>query len=163
MPDWFTSKAEVERLLGLHAVKSFLSDTKTGSIDPNVWADILDDATETVAMYLDRFYDRAQMAANKWVRRQATWLAAHYLTHRRGNPSLFNARARQVMDWLEMIRLGQLQVPGLAWKADLSPALSNMVVDDRFSIQKVRVQPTISTGGESARQHKDPVQGMELI
>lgn len=163
MEIFYTTRQQVELLLSRYGAMTFADDNRDGIAEPDVWNMILGEASREVDLYLTRWYSPQDMKNNRWIKYITTWIAAYLLTLRRGNPGLFKGRYEMIISWLERIFTGIMQVPDLAWKEDLSPSLSNMVVDDRFQIAKVRVQPGVSTGGKSSRQHADPMQGWELL
>lgn len=125
----------------------------------------LDDAFEQVAgdvedvidQYCQHFYLDDDLKNSPWVRRRASWLFCYFLSMRRGNAAIFQNRYNEIIDELERVAAGRLLIPGLPYRADMTPALSNLVVDERFYISKIRVQPSISTGGTSGRQALSPV------
>lgn len=149
----YTTQAEMERAFSTAAV--------TARTDDGVLADLLDDcineATDEINFHCERWYEPSDMVNNLWVRRTATWLACYYLSQRMGNPAQFETHIEEIKLRLEHIYSGHKQIPRLATRDDMTPAMSNLRVDDRFRVEKIRVQPTISTGGSYSKQDKDPV------
>jgi len=154
---YYTSQAEISRIVSTDAADAFTDDIDDSTSESELWDEIRAEATDMVNYYLAAWYDESDMVANSWIRRQATWLGCFLLSQRRGDPGKYHARSEQIIDMLERISTGRKQVPRLPQKADLTPSLSNYRVDDRFYIAKIRVQPTISSGGTSGRQHMDPM------
>ena len=160
-----TSQAEIERIWSVDGALVRASDDEFGteSLAPeaSVWDEVIAEASDTVYMYLQSHYEIGTLSTNTWARRQASWIGAYLLSMRRGNPAVFNSRYASIIETLERIRLGQLQVPGAVVRSNEAPALSNLTMDDRFRISKVRVVPQISTGGTDGKQHLDPTYTQE--
>lgn len=122
-----------------------------------VFEQVAGDVEDLIDQYCQHFYLDEDLVNSPWVRRRASWLFCYFLSMRRGNAAIFQARYNEIVDELERVGNGTLLIPGLPRRADMTPALSNVVVDERFYISKVRVQPSISTGGTSGRQALSPV------
>lgn len=152
----YTSEAEINRVFSDSAVDLRVDDL-TGSELTTFWTEIVIEATDMVNFYCELYYDPVDMQDNRWIRRQATYLGCYLLSIRRGNPEQYTQQYDRVLADLQLIAEGKRQVPRLPTRGDLTPAMSNMRVDDRFTISKVRVQPSISTGGSSSNQHIDPI------
>lgn len=161
----FTSVAEIQRIWSVEGAAVRASDDEYGTETPEpeegVWQDVIAEASDTIVLYVQNHYDSATLTTNAWVRRQAAWIGAYLLSMRRGNPSVFTARYQEIIANLERIRTGQLQVPGAVVRSNEAPALSNLIIDDRFRISKIRVVPQTSTGGTSGKQHLDPTYTQE--
>ena len=69
---------------------------------------------------------------------------------------MFEDRMQEVIVLLEEITRHDRIIPRLPTRADLTPAMSNLHIDDRFRTHKIRVHPTISTGGTSGKQDLSP-------
>lgn len=149
----YTSEAEIQRIAYGAAGADALADDLSTTDDATLWTEVVEDATDFVNQYALRMYEAADMADNRWVRSRATWIAAHLFSQRRGNPSLFSERFEQIKQELIDVAEGRMTIPRLTPRDDFTPAMSNLTVDPHFSIQKVRVVPSISTGGSSGRQH----------
>jgi hypothetical protein len=152
----YTTQAEIERIWSAAAGLLRADDDQDGVAESGVWDDVVNEATDTVNLYLERWYDAEDMANNLWVRRAATWIGAHLLSLRRGDSGNYFDRYERILAALQEIWEGKRQVPRLAQRADTTPAMSNLRVDQRFAIQKIRVQQSTSTGGTSSRQDLDP-------
>lgn len=147
----YTSQAEIERLYGKKGVQSMLVDV-SGDDVAAIWNELVADGTQTIDAYAAQIYNQADLATSRWVRTRATWIAAFRLSQRKGNNDLFAQRYDQIIEELEKVMTLQLVIPNLPYSADMSPAMSNITVDPRYNIRKLRVQPEISTGGVSDRQ-----------
>jgi hypothetical protein len=163
-PDYYyTSRAEIERLWSINGAALHVSDytadeTAPGNdaeIQQTVWDDICIAATDEVNFYLLRFYESIDLQRNSWVRTRATWIAAHLLSLRRADPGYFQDMYDKALAQLDAINESR-PVPRMNLKQEFTPSMSNMHVDDRFRIRKIRVEPTTSVGGVSSRQDLDP-------
>ena len=152
----YTTQAEIERIWSIKAAASRVDDDSDGSTESELWNDVIDEATDEVNLYAENWYDPADMVNNKWVRRQASYIGAYFLSQRRGDPGRFHQLYERIIATLEKIRDGLMQIPRLGQRENQVPSISNYRVDDRYRIAKTRVQPTISTGGTSGNQHLDP-------
>ena len=151
----YTSRDEMEGVLSQTGINLRIDD-----IDVMDSEGVLDsffyDATLVIDTYTQHLYYSQDLYSSYWVRIRASWLACYYLSQRRGNPALFQVRYNQILEELERIMDGELLIPGLPTAYDITPAMSNVVVDERFAIDKIRVHPSISTGGTSSRQSLSP-------
>lgn len=151
----YTTQAEIQGLFSQVGVMIRLDD-----LDPpgfkNALEGFIDEATGIIDQYAQYFYDPADLANSTWVRRRCTWIACFLLSQRKGNPALFFRRYEEILDELERVKIGDLMIPGLPTSADLTPAMSNLTVDERFHVRKLRVHTSISAGGTSSRQDIAP-------
>lgn len=153
----YTSEAELIRLMGADGALAFGDDDELGTVDADIYTDIVNMATCEVDMYIQHFYTPDIAHQNLWVRRVATWIGAHLYTQRRGNPGAYESLYQTATDWLNKIRSGKFQIPRLYQRANVYPAHSNLVVDDRFPYNKLRVEQSNSTGGTTSNQDLAPV------
>lgn len=147
----YTSQAEIERLYGKDGVARIIQDLGGTNI-ASLWVEVIADATTFIDSYAMQVYDQVYLATSYWVRTRATWIAAFRLSQRKGNNDLFAQRYDEIVEELEKVRAMSLMIPNIPMSADMSPAMSNVEVDPRYNIKKIRVQPEISTGGVSDRQ-----------
>lgn len=155
-PYLFTSQTEIERLWSAEGAGLLADDDEDGNAEPNVWNDIIYEATDTVTMYVQRRYtDGSALSLSSWVRRAATVLGAYYLSQRRANPERFESAYQRIMNLLEEIWAGKLRIPRLAMSSQQTPALSNYVVDDRYPNNNIRVKSQQSVGTPTADQATD--------
>ena len=147
----YTSQDEIDRLFSTVGVSLRTDDLE--SIDLTAyWTELTEEVTETINQYAEMYYAPADLVTSRWVRSRATWLGAHYLSMRRGNPALFLARYEDIITDLENVALGNVIIPSLPTRADMTPTMSNLIVDERFVVKKLRVHPVISAGGNDSRQ-----------
>jgi phage gp36-like protein len=158
-PDYlYTSQADIERLMSVKSAELYVDDIQVGQQDdPDVWTDVIYQATDIVNMYVQNYYAPEDLVNNSWVHRMTTWLAAHYLTQRRGNPGAYNDLYNEALFWLEKVQTGRYQIPRVPQRAWVVPAVSNYVIDDRFPVNKIRTQPSTMVGPRTAEQDIAPV------
>lgn len=158
----YTNQASLESLLSTQGVLNNVNDSQevdlahANASDPNRILGAISDATDLIDLYCQNYYNPSDLSKSEWVFRRCTWIAAHFLTERRGNPGYFLEQYTKSVEWLEKIQSGLFQIPRIPMSSDLRPALSNYVVDDRFPIAKIRVETFISNGGTYANQQQAP-------
>jgi len=151
----FTSQDEIERLFSRMAIK-LRTDDLAGDDIADWWEEHISDATLRVWMYIHLFngdihgLPDATLVNSYWIRRRATWIACYYISQRRGNPSQFNERYLEIIEELEKVQLGLIQIPEIATSAKLIPAMDNLTVDNRHGLHKLRVQVPLSTDTPTA-------------
>jgi len=163
LSDVYTTREEIETIFGKRGVSSHIDDQDLGNVPyddaeqetDDIWDGIVVDATDEINIYCLNWYASADMKNNKWVRRQASYLGCYYLSIRRGDPGQYAARREEILLSLQKIANGQMQIPRLATRGDLTPGSSNYTVDDRYRINKIRVQPSISQGGTYTNEDLD--------
>ena len=162
LPYALSSLGEMRRLFGRDAI-----DLRASDIIPPVGPlntaellnvqDAIDEASDECFMRIQGWYDinSERTSNNLWLRRRGTTGACFYLSERRGNPANFQARWDRAVEELDKVLSGELWIPRLPLKADLAPGMSNVSIDDRFVIRKVRVEEQISTGGPQPNRDSD--------
>lgn len=145
----YTSQAEVLRVMGVTANELLIEDTESKDL---VWEDLLDEADDTIKMYVNQHYDTSTLYTSKWVRRKATTLVAGLLSQRRGNPGLYGSRIERVYDELMMIRDGRMHIPDKKPKSFQGPVVRNYIMQNRFLTHPLRVDSTKSTGDSYANE-----------
>ncbi len=141
---YYSSQAEVLRIIGNYAGELLLEDrgTSTGQ----VWIDLLQDADDTIKMYILQHYDPENLYTNRWIRRRATMLVANLLSARRGNAPLYTTRVERIYDELNTIRDGRFRIPGATVRSFQGPVVRNYIMQNRFWNQPLRVEKLKSTG-----------------
>ena len=121
---------------------------------------VINEATDTINLYLYYRYEDHDLADNTIIRRWCSFIAVRLLCIRRANPipEAIETHYQEIIGWLEKCKTGQFPIPRLPTRLDFAPALSNFKINDRFKVNKIRVQPSISTGGASSRQDPDTLQ-----
>lgn len=151
----FTSTTEIDCMFGASAVELRTDD---GS-ESTIVAEIINQASETVQSYTDRYYDAADLTGSNWVRRRATILAAYYLSSRRGNPTQYTAMVEQITRELEGVAEGKILIPGVAARSVDVPTVSNQTVDDRYRYSKLRTLHGTSTTRYPGQDYYEPPYG----
>lgn len=146
MPAPFTTRDEIERLFSADAVQVRIDDAADILAETDVIDEVIADATEFVWQYLWTRYAEAQVVNRDWVRRRATYVAAHFLSQRRGNPGQFIDRFEQIKEELQLVYTCALHVPDAQVNTVQQPVVSNYVVDNRNYGPVIRVTED-STGG----------------
>ncbi len=164
----YTSQAEIERYWSKRAAALHVNDFDDDEVpdfdneqfQTDVWEEIVTGATDEANFYLLRFHQAADLANNRWVRTRATWIGCYLLSLRRGDPGYYTTLYERAIG--DFQRVDETHpVPRLGLKTEFTPAMSNIRIDDRFRVAKERVEPMISTGGTSGRQHLDPDVALE--
>tara|TARA_R110002020_G_scaffold62712_4_gene167501 strand:+ start:101 stop:634 length:534 start_codon:yes stop_codon:yes gene_type:complete len=149
----YTSEAEIKRILSSSGFDLRLDDL---SNDLDTVTDLINEATDLVNFYCGLHYDESDLEGSTLVRRWTTWIACYLLSQRRGNPAIFADRMGEVLALLEEVARHDRILPRLPTREDLTPAMSNVHIDDKFRTHKIRVHPTISTGGTYGKQDLSP-------
>ena len=139
----YTTQVEIRRLVSSDGADQWLIDIPSDTAD--YFTDIIEDATGTINMYLEKFYDPADMANSSWIRRRATYIAAYHLTKRRGDPGLYGDDYLRIIQELQEANEGLIQVPELSYQSGMLAVMQNVTVDQRFIYAKNRVRQSIST------------------
>ena len=147
----YTTQAEMERLYGRKGLAELINDIGGANI-AEWWIEIAADATTTIDAYASQVYNPVDLYTSRWVRTRATWIGCFRASQRKGNPDLFSQRYDEIIEELEKVRTQELIIPNLPTSSDLTPAMSNVFIDARYEIDKIRVLSSISTGGTSGRQ-----------
>lgn len=152
----FTSQDELDRLFsqsGIDLRIDDLTDTPTledDSPDPlykgTALNEFIDDASEWMWQFLWLIYEESDVTNNKWVRRRATWIAAYFISMRRGNPGQFIDRYEQIKEELTAVYNRQMFVPDAPVKVTTQPVISNFIIDNRGYAPVERVLPFNSMG-----------------
>lgn len=145
----YTSRAEMSRIASQAGIEGRLEDLID---DDQALLEIMEEATDWVNQYVAMIYNESDLANSRWVRSRATWYACYLLTQRLGNPPLFADRIDQYTEDLKSAMAQRIQIPRLPVRSGMVPAMSNVIVDDRYNIHKLRVHQSISPGGTSGRQ-----------
>lgn len=155
LPYLYTSEDELERLIRTVDKDLNLDDDGDGNAETDALDDVIDEATDVVNTYCLKFYLASDMVNNKWVRRHCTAIACWLLSQRRGNAAKMQKKYDRAIEQLERVFKGEMQIPRLPYRANMDPALSNYVVDERHPVGQIRVQPSQSVGGSYSGQPTD--------
>lgn len=142
----YTSQDEIKRLFSECGIDLSYDDATTAE-KADILTEAISYATEYIDQYIYPFYDPTLSCTSHWVRRRATFLAAWYLSQRRGNPSLFSDMVLKIDQELEMVKNGSIMIPRIAARYVRGPSLSNYLIDDlRHYQNKHRKQKSLSVG-----------------
>ena len=159
----YSSRQEVASIFSSVGVDLRLDDNDDGLVSTGAggtqneeqWlTDAIEEATDDINLLLCHFYSVEDLASSRWLRRRASYLAAHHLSERRGNAKQFCEKVEGIMKTLKRIRNGHEIVPGLKYSVDAQPAMSNLVVDRRFRNQ-LRVDTESQVGSPTQNQDDD--------
>lgn len=159
----YTTEAEIERIAYGDNGTNLIMDDLSVSNKATLWSEICEDASDFINEFAELRYAPEDLAGSRWVRTRAAWIGAYFLSQRRGNPALFVNRFDEITDELQRVADGQIIIPRLPTREDFTPAMSNMIVHDYFNIHKLRVHPSISTGGGGKNQDLSPVYPWEWL
>ena len=148
----FTDEAKIAGIYGQQGVDYILDDVSAPQ-DGYVLNQIIRDAEQTVIVRLPMFAP-ADLAGNDWVESRTTWIAAHLLSKRRGNEHYFEDLYDSALRELEAIATGEIAPPvEIPLRDNTYPAMSNIMINEKFNVTKVRVRSLDSVGGSKGFQH----------
>ena len=142
---YYTSQAEVYRLLGIIASELLEDDLAAGDRNA-IWDEILQQTTSTLDFYLHQYYTQAALISSDWVRRKATILAANILSSRRGNPQHYRDDVDRAYNELDEVRSGRQTLPRVAEIGYMGPVVRNYELESFRFYHPLRVEKTTSTG-----------------
>lgn len=153
----YTSKATVELLLSAEGEDDLVEDLSAGD-QTTLWTSILTETDTLFNLYLCDRYDASNLVSNHWVQEKAKWVAAYYITRRRGEPGYYARMYEEIVEQLQMIREGKLRIPAndgtmLAMSSANMPAIANMMIDDRSKNLPIRVDTLTSAGQLSGNEY----------
>lgn len=134
----YTSWDEIAQLYSSAGQAAVVSDLTGGDLT-DLQTDVINSATDEVLMYVGMEYNQEDMNTSSIIRRICTSIAAHFLSQRRGNPSLFLQRYENAIARLTMLRDGSLSLPGVSRLKDSMPSMANYNYGGLHPINKIRV------------------------
>ena len=152
----YTTKDEIERIAYGNQNSILRVDDLSVSEQTTLWTEITEEATLYIEQFAMMYYFPEDLANSRWVRSRAAWVGAYFLSQRRGDPAMFVNRFDEITDELQRVAYGDIIIPNLATREDMTPSVSNLIVHDWFGVSKLRVHSMISTGGASGRQDTSP-------
>lgn len=142
----FTNEDRIMLLYSQLGLDNILSDLTGDDVDASV-NQFISDAEQTIMIRIGRYFDATDLAGNLWIASRATWIAAYYISQRAGQEHYFQGKFDEAIRELDAMATGEIPpLPDVPLKAYSYPSMSNLVVDDRFTIDKIRVQRSISVG-----------------
>ena len=141
----FTNETLIDTLYSELGIDNMFSDI-VGSYSTQL-DQFIRDAEQFIIYRLGRFYAPEDMVGNQWVESKATHIAAHFISCRAGQEYYFQYFFELAKQELDAIATGEIP-PSLdiPLRNHTYPAMSNLHVDDRFGVEKLRVVGQISTG-----------------
>ena len=152
----YTDETAVTLKMGDLALDLRTDDAASGTPAAMV-ATAIDDASGTIDFYCHRVA-AAELAANRWVKATATWLAVRALCERRLNdvPAAVAAECERREKQLELILQGKAAVPG-ASTSRRPVTVTNYTSDLNLPNNQTRVDRARSTG--VAKDYRRPIDG----
>ena len=153
-PVGMTSRDRIVRLYGSLGLNNILDDV-VGATEDAVIDQFIVDAEQTIAVRIGRFFTNTSLAQSEWIRSRATWIASYLISKRRGNEHYFESLYMQALNELDAMATGEIPpIADIPMRSDLTPSMSNLVVDDRFYSAKLRVKPFVSVGSANPERHE---------
>jgi phage gp36-like protein len=142
---------DMERKFSSSGVVEFADHDDDGTADTGVVDDAIQQATEEINLYAMQHYSAAGLASSSLINRWCTVLAVAFLCLNRGNPIpvAIQAEYERIMLNLERVRTGEMRLPGVAYRDDTRPTISNLEVDRRYRHNPIRVNGNSSTDAPS--------------
>jgi hypothetical protein len=160
----YCTETDVDTLLSAEAKNLWLDDNSDHAVDSTERARLttqgINWATSRVNFYCQRRYESSDLADSWLVNDWATVVAVRWLCTRRGNsvPQSIQALYDEVIGDLEQVRDGKMQLPDIGSRSVEWMVWSNVKVDWRYPLRRVRVQRPISERSErNYRQRNDTV------
>src|SRR3990167_10175431 len=147
----YCTQADVEAILSAEGLVDRTDDSEDLAGETALITLVIQWATDRVNLYVARRYTVADLATSTFINDVTAHFASCQFCKRRGNPcpESLNEQCKEFLEELKKIKDGDLTLPNSPERSNQLPALSNVRIDGRFQNAKVRVQKTISTGGES--------------
>lgn len=159
--DYCTSD-EVKRYLSEIGVHAFADHDGDGIEDSGVVTDAIEWATDEINLFVlsGGRYELADLASNRLLGSWCVVLACCNLCQTRGNPvpDSLAMRCHKIMELLQKVRDGDLNLPEVPRQGQGVLLASNLHVDRRYRDEKVRVVRSTSTKKSSQleRDFADP-------
>jgi hypothetical protein len=148
----FTNIPNIEALYGSTGYSNIIDDIAANDVD-EIMSQIIYDAEQTIIVRLNKFYTNSALLGSAWVKSRATWIAAHFLSKRRGNEHYFADLYEDALRELDGIASGEINpLVDIPTRDTIIPSMSNIYIDEMFISAKTRVRQNISVGGSYAGQ-----------
>lgn len=151
----YTSRTEIQDLLSYSGVKLRLGDDGSDSLSSAELARVVNAvniATAKCNLYLLERYDASHLNDSWIVHHWATVIAARWLCKRRGNPvpESIEDEYEEIIEELTAVKQGEMSLGDVPQREADQPTWSNVTVDDRYRVKRIRVQRPISEQSPSA-------------
>ncbi|GAG29995.1 unnamed protein product, partial [marine sediment metagenome] len=135
-PVGFTDESMITRLYSSAGLSNILDDV-SGTDEDDVISQVIVDAEQTVISRLSQWFDPDDMVTNNWVNSRTTWIAAHFLSMRRGNEHYFEHLYQEAITELNAMASGELQPPhDIPLRFESTASMANYKIDERFGVAK---------------------------
>jgi hypothetical protein len=161
----YCDQGDVEAVLSYDGVHASLDDDAAGlqlsaEEQERLTTKAVGWATGRVNFYLLGRYPAADLAQSWTVNWWAAVLAAYFLRGRRGNPPPGSVKEwyEESVEDMKAVQAGVLNLPDTGLRNSGWPAWSNVRVDHRYLVRKLRVEEGISGAGRPAapfRRNRD--------
>ena len=157
-PLLYSSRAEIASITSTLGIDLKVDDDEDGTIsvaEELLVTDAIWEATDRINEVALHFYTAEDLETSGWVRRRCSYLAAHILGRRRGNPSVYCDEVEELKEELKKLQAGLLHIPRISKRDDFAPKMSNLVVDRNYTKRKLRVDIDTSEGKTDSNQNTD--------
>ena len=143
----YCSIAELQRFMSSDATDDAADHDADGTADADVIEDCINQATDEIDLYCLEQHTQAQLATSTLITRWCVVMSARFLQERRMNVVSESIAVQwdRILENLQNISDGTLQLPNLAKSDDMRPTWSNLKIDRRFRHSKIRVTQTNSS------------------
>ena len=131
----------------------------TGGTKDDMVDDAIMDATDMINQHCLGLYPDTELFRSRWVSRRACYLACHFLSQRRGNPAQYQDQYERIERELKQVQELIFVIPRIRPRNEVTPSMSNLVVDDRYCQQKIRAVKATQVGEDYNEQHADYPRG----
>lgn len=152
----YTTSAEIIDLMSEEGVIGASEDAAYASLmDSDHVTSCIERAEARMNQYLYPKYDITLISnSNVWIKWCAATFSAVFLYRRRGGsvPQGLQESYEEYISFLEQVKDGTAEVPGLAPQYEGAITMSNMTIDQRFAHGKSRVTSSISVGPVASKK-----------
>lgn len=152
MPTYYCAWSDVEHKLSRAGAQLRVDDWPAAAK-----ADVLDEATAHVALYVALHYPEASLLTSRWVRQATAVCAVYFACVRRGNPAPKSVEEgfERVNAQLEKVQRLELRIPDAPLNKGFAPVLSNQRVR-QYPVSEIKTVRGKSTGDpEDYVQHTE--------
>lgn len=165
----YCSENEIISVLSESGIDYSADDNRSGEAEgreASFVAEAIQRAEVRINQYLMQRYDLTTMPGNKWIKWCCATFAGVFLMRRRGEtaPDGLINQAMEYETWLHNVWVNNALIPTDAEDTNTAQLLhqnsgimmSNLAIDQRFRVSKVRSVPRISTGPQSSKTVRHP-------
>lgn len=171
----YCSQTDIETVFSYHGVLFAVDDDRNATIDASnddarVEADYIANcvkrATVRINQYVAQLYDLTTLPSNEWTKWCCAVFSALYLARRRGAraPESLEQEADEYLEFLKEVKNGDSLIPkntnessdAVLLVSNAGMTMSNLNVDQRFAVAKVRVVAKTSSGDQVSELPRRP-------